>query len=147
MTDYLEELLEQQEEEQNAMPEWHKRGRRLWSGLGLKTADALTVHQQQTDGSWTESTRHNAQSEPDESGQARQQSLVWQLDQVRRAVRQVQGQNGRMTVLSQTAVPQKMEHELRGFRLPARRAADYAAAVDAAFQRDARRYDGPLGLP
>jgi len=26
------------------------------------------------------------------------------------------------------------------------RAADYAAAVDAAFQRDARRYDGPLGL-
>lgn len=72
--------------------------------------------------------------------------LIQQMEQLRRAVRQGQEQLRRRNTAAQAAVQPGAVGGRYGVSLPARRAADYAAAVDAAFQRDARRYDGPLGL-
>lgn len=140
MTDYLEELLEQQkQEEQSDAPEWRRLGGRVYAGRRRRTADPNEMAPRshgQPDG-------HEGQ--PDRAEPAAG-LLTRQLDRLHRAVRQAQEQTGRTAVSMQAAVQPGVAGGLYGMPVSVHRAADQAAAVDAAFQRDARRYDGPLGL-
>ena len=140
MTDYLEELLEQQEqEEQGGTLEWRRLGGRVYAG-GQYSAAA-------PDGAMGQHHAPDAERTSDaESPSAAAAVLNRQLDRLHRAVRQAQGQSARSAVSVQGGVQPAMAGSWHAGALSARRTADYAAAVDAAFQRDARRYDGPLSL-
>ena len=73
------------------------------------------------------------------------QPLTVALARLRRAVRQVNAQAGRRS----SSGPEPAGERVGAVRMSGSAqngAMDYAALVDAAFARDARRYDGPLGL-
>lgn len=140
MTDYLNQLLEQQEQEEEQGLEWPRPGLRLWAAEGRKEDAAAhgVTYQQEQDGAAVEQGYVRAT-------QAQTQPLTAQLERLRRAVQRAQSQPGRQGA----SVGQALAGSGGAFshgQLPRIRAADYAALVDAAFQRDARRYDGPLGL-
>ena len=139
MTDYLDELLEQQEqEEQGDVPEWRRPGGRVYAvGRPGETGTARTA----ANGSPPDVQEGPADREKDTAT-----LLARQLDRLHRAVRQAQEQTVRTAGAPQAAAQPMAAGGLHAGPLSVRRAADYAAAVDAAFQRDARRYDGPLGL-
>ena len=138
MTDYLDRLLEQQEQEEaGGLMEWHSvylRGtaqNKTGVAEAAETA-AAAVREAELSRLW--------QRVP---GAAQ---LLQQVQRLHRAVRQA-GEQGHRTVSSQTAVQWDAVSGRHGTALSARRTVDYAAAVDLAFQRDARRYDGPMELP
>ena len=150
MTDYLDELLEQQEEEeQGGLPEWRKVGAVAFGGAERKTADARQGDLRREPG--VEETARN--SEPGEGNAMRAEErrsavaeLTSRLQQLHRAVRQAQERGLRTVASPQTAARLGLDVGQQAVPVPMHRMADYAAAVDAAFRRDARRYDGPLGL-
>lgn len=73
------------------------------------------------------------------------QSLMTEIMRLHRAVRHAGAQAGHRAVQGTTEANASVSASWRfGSSLPA--AANYAAIVDTAFARDARRYDGPLGL-
>ena len=149
MTDYLEELLEQQEsQEEGAVPDWRERHPHIW---GRQTAGERTaVREAMRPKSLTEEnglqTFEQTAVQTAWQERARQLSLMARMARLNRAVRQAQRQGGGRTAAVQVSAQQETTQMLHAGALSLRRTADYAAAVDAAFQRDARRYDGPLGL-
>lgn len=147
MTDYLDELLEQQEQEEEQGLEWPRPGLRLWVTEGRSedaAAHGVTYRQEQA-GAAVEQGHVRPAQEAAGPERAQTQPLTAQLDRMRRAVQRAQSQPGRQAA----SIGQALAGDGGAFfhgQLPRHRAADYAALVDAAFQRDARRYDGPLGL-
>lgn len=73
------------------------------------------------------------------------EALTAEIIRLRRAIRQADIQVSRRAV-SGTDTAAASSSVSWGARTPLSRAENYAALVDAAFARDARRYDGPLGL-
>ena len=139
MTDYLEELLKQQEREsEDGVMEWRKR--RVYGAEPRGMArDGRAAGQASV-------VLGEAELRPVRENARGMERLLQQTRRLHRAVRLV-GERERGAA---AAFPAEMpwETEARhGAALTARRTADYAAAVDAAFQRDARRYDGPMELP
>lgn len=160
MTDYLEALLEQvEQDEEGGLPEWRRPSRAVYAGAGGKDAsDGGGETQLRAEGTGTAQThslnqpeeqRYQERLSVERLEQLRRERepvmLIQRMEQLRRAVRQGLEQAGYRSAAAQAAQP-GAAGGLWDLSLPARRAADYAAAVDAAFQRDARRYDGPLGL-
>lgn len=146
MTDYLDELLEQQEQEEEQGLEWPRPGLRLWTPEGRRedvAVHGVTSRQVQAGAEAARTAAQAAQAV--RQGQAAVQPLKGQLDRLRRAVQRAQSQPGRRAASGGQALAGSGGAFPCG-QLPRARAADYAALVDAAFQRDARRYDGPLGL-
>ena len=155
MTNYLDELLEQREQEEAvSLIEWRKR--RVY-GADPQGTVSLIEWSKRRKPQGTVWTDHGAQSafvtrrKDDEVSRAQEKAmgaaqLLQQAQRLHRAVRQV-GEQGRRTASSQTTVQWDAAAGRHGTALSSRRTADYAAAVDMAFQRDARRYDGPMELP
>ena len=139
MTNYLDELLEQQEQEEaGGLMEFRKRRAYGAEPRGAVRTDYATQ-------AAPAARLEDAVLQVGEQAQGAAQ-LLRQVQQLHRAVRQV-GEQGRRTAPSQTAAQWDAGGGRHGTVLPSRRTADYAAAVDMAFQRDARRYDGPMELP
>ena len=152
MTDYLEQLLEEQEEEQRAR-EWK------WPAIGRNGEFAQRVQPAQTEESVPEQEKQAKsdltqgvrsvpeQAEPEliSGGESAAELLGRQTGRLRRAVEQMQRQvRGRP--FGETDIAPGRDSRMPGADGAIPRAVDYAALVDAAFARDARRYDGPLGL-
>lgn len=161
MTDYLDELLEQAEQdEEGGLLEWRRPNRAVYAGAGRGDAsDGGDGSRQWAEGAgaaqWNSPSqleehlrRERVCVEQIEQPNRERASvvLVQRMEQLRRAVRQGQEQARHRSAAAQAAVQPGTAGGLCGVSSPAHWAADYAAAVDAAFQRDARRYDGPLGL-
>ena len=160
MTDYLEELLEQQaSDEEGGTLDWSKRSLRLWERQAWEqmTADGAARPQEQNvdnavtyrqnlPGQGDIQTLVQAAAEAVWHKRAGQLPLVGQMALLHRAVQQVREHGGSGNAAVQSVMQPGMADVRHGGALSVRRTADYAAAVDAAFQRDARRYDGPLGL-
>ena len=137
MTDYLDALLEQREQEDGDILQWHRA--RAYALRG-KTAGTKDDTVQAT------SAADEALAAAREERVRGASKLLEQVQRLHRAVQQA-GEAGRRVASFPTAAPVDPVNGRYGAALPVRRAADYAAAVDAAFQRDARRYDGPMELP
>lgn len=152
MIDYLELLLEEQETEENRqMPEWKRRN----------NPRSVRMAQQDTD-RWEYETVQSVEEAHDRVGvaQAQRDAGVWDstvrdvlqvqdltvdILHLRRAVRNADARNGRLREQSGGAVGANAGVSWNDSR-PVGSVADYAALVDAAFARDARRYDGLPGL-
>ena len=152
MTDYLEQLLDEQEEEQRSW-EW----KRL--AVGRKgdfdrraplpgTEESGAVQETQAESDRTQPVRSVREQEEMQLMQRKDDGtelLSRQTGRLRRAVEQMRRQtHGR--VFGETDMSPGRDSRIPGVAGAVPRAADYAALVDAAFARDARRYDGPLGL-
>ncbi len=160
MTDYLEELLEQQvNDEEGGTLDWRKGSLHLWdrqaweqiaAGGAIRsqeqTADDVVTYRQNLPGQGDMQTLVQAAAEAVWHKRAEQLPLVGQMARLHRAVIQVREHGGSGNAAVQSVMQPGIADVRHGGALSVRRAADYAAAVDAAFQRDARRYDGPLGL-
>lgn len=152
MTDYLEQLLEEQEEEQHAW-EW-KRSTMRRNGAFVEraplsqTEKSVAKQEGQTKSDLAERIRSAREQDATElmlREDGGMELLSRQTGRLRRAVEQMQRQvRGR--VFGETDMVPGRDSHLPGTVGAALRAVDYAAMVDAAFARDARRYDGPLGL-
>ena len=152
MTDYLEQLLEEQEEEQRAW-EWKwpaARGNGELAGrVSPVRAEEVYAEQGRWDGSDL-AERKGTDTEHSEAvlkaqGQGEMELLNGQAGRLRRAVEQAHRQSrGRMP--GEADIGPGRDSRLPGTAGAGPRAVDYAALVDAVFARDARRYDGPLGL-
>ncbi len=160
MTDYLDELLEQQViDEEGGTLDWRRGNLRLWErqvweqivdGGATRTqeqaADHAVMYRQEMPGQGDVQTLVQTAAEAVWRKRAGQLPLAGQMARLHRAVLQMREHSGGGNAAAQSVVQPGMADVRHGGALPMRRAADYAAAVDAAFQRDARRYDGPLGL-
>ena len=160
MIDYLEELLEQQvSDEEGGTLDWRKGNLRVWqrqaweqSALGgaarpqEQTTDDVVTYRQNLSGQGDVQTLVQAAAEAVWRKRAGQLPLVGQMTRLHRAVLQAREHSGSRNMTAQSVMQPGMAETRYGGSLSVRRTADYAAAVDAAFQRDARRYDGPLGL-
>lgn len=157
MTDYLERLLEQQEtEETDGVVEWHSvhlRGTAPNKAGVTEAAEASTAVQAAELSRLRERVSGAAQllqqvqrlHRAVRQAEVQDRRAVDQVQRLHRTVRQAEIQDCR-TVAAQGMTPWEGINGQAAATLSARRTADYAAAVDMAFQRDARRYDGPLGL-
>lgn len=151
MIDYLELLLEEQEMEENRkMPEWKRRNIPRSVGMAQRDTerwehetvhsvdevyDRVRLEQEQRDvGVWDSMARD-----------VLRQDLTVEILRLRRAVRNADARNGRLREQSGGAVGTNAGVSWNDSR-PIGSVADYAALVDAAFARDARRYDGLPGL-
>lgn len=152
MTDYLEQLLEEQEEEQRAW-EWKWPAARRNGELTGRVSPVQTeeVYAEQVRWAGSEPAKrkgtHTEHGEGERMAQeyGRMELLSGQAGRLRRAVEQMHRQP-RGSVLGETDIGPGRGGRLPGTAGAVSRAADYAALVDAAFARDARRYDGPLCL-
>lgn len=152
MTDYLEQLLEEQEEEQRTW-EWKR------PAIHRNSEVAQRVPLSQTEGSVAERERQTGSDLAARIRSVRKQKgtqlmpreddrmelLSRQTGRLHRAVEQMQRQT-RGSVFGETDIGPGRDGRIPGTAGAVSRAADYAALVDAAFARDARRYDGPLCL-
>lgn len=138
--DYLEALLElEQEQQEQAGLDWPARPVTwaAWDKAGNGTQGQL---QQE----WERGNAYD-QTQPEE--QTRRQGVVWltqRLRQLRGTAERARQQ--RKSLATQAAHDHGTAPWWTGSKPTLRGAVDYAAVVDAAFQRDARRYDGQLGL-
>lgn len=160
MTDYLEELLERQvSDEEGGTLDWRKGSLRLWERQAWEQVDANAQgHRQEHSADDAVTYRENLSGQGDMQTlvqaaaeavwhkRAGQLPLVGQMARLHRAALQAREHSGGGNAAVQSVMQPGMADIRHGGVLSVRRAADYAAAVDAAFQRDARRYDGPLGL-
>ena len=163
MTDYLEELLEQHiSDVESGTLDWHKGNLRVWgrqAGEQLvdggathpqeQTADHAVMYSQEMPGQGDMYDIKNlVQAAAEDVWHKRigQMSLVGQMARLHRTVLQVRERGGSGNAAAQSVTQPGMADVRYGGSMSVRRVADYATAVDAAFQRDARRYDGPLGL-
>lgn len=153
MTDYLEELLDEEEQENERGLQWTRVVRAGLADVRVvpeSGMDAQAARQQ----TWTEAqqSRTEAQRSRQEARQSRQDAgyaIAWEMERLGRAV-----------VRAHTRGQERAGEWRGGVGLPAAQyvpgagaavrmgtvAVDYAGLVDAAFERDARRYDGPLSL-
>ena len=174
MTDYLEELLRQMEQEEEEQAAQWNPVRRSWIGVaagrdkpGAKEKVAPGQESAERERSAAERERSAAERErgaakrrigagkqaiapeAETAENARSETgraLAEQLSKLRRAVQQMTRSEGRRGV---SAAGLGMDTTASGRKnggWTTFAAAHYAAMVDEAFQRDARRYDGPLGL-
>lgn len=179
MTDYLEELLDEQEQEDLPQTAEWKKSRIFTLGLsspadsgGFAAGVSLTPENALSRGQVGQFKREET-AVPARAGQAARGdsgttaatpeaagmplsaqaenapsavwSLEWELKRLHRAVRPWEGQ--RTVRMEQgTAAGVSGNSFSYGPAAGSGRAAGYAALVDAAFARDARRYDGPLRL-
>lgn len=152
MTDYLEQLLEEQEEEQRAW-EWkrpaiHRNGEAAQRGSLSQTEGSVAEWEEQTGSDLATRIRSvrdqkGTQLMPREDD--RMELLSRQTGRLRRAVEQMHRQP-RGSVLGEADMGPGRDSRIPGKAGAVSRVAEYAALVDAAFARDARRYDGPLCL-
>lgn len=139
MTDYLEELLAEEEQANEQALQWTKAVRvGLASGRNVPNVDGgseVAVRHVQ------EETRYDR---PD-AGQAILSEMSRLSRAVVRAHAREQGRTGeRWQVGTTLSDVRYIPGPGAAVRMGA--AVDYVGLVDAAFERDARRYDGPLGL-
>lgn len=138
MTDYLEELLEEQEQEGTART---VRWRRPVIRPAAEREEAPQVVQ--FEDLWQIRPGQELLEQPQENAV---EALVHELVRTSRAVRQAQRLTGpAQGVASGGLNGQTVHMTWGGINHPAR-TEDYPALVDTAFQRDARRYDGALRL-
>ncbi len=139
MTDYLEELLAEEEQENEQALEWVKAVRvGLASGRNVPKVDGgekTEVRQSR------EETRY--------SHRYSEQTILSEMSRLSRAVVRAhtreQGQTGERQGGTTLSAMQYIPGAGDTVRIGTA-AVDYVGLVDAAFERDARRYDGPLGL-
>lgn len=138
--DYLEALLElEQEQQEQAGLDWPTRPV-TWAAWDKPGNTGRGQRQQER-----ERGNGHAQTQPEE--QTHRQGVVWltqRLRQLRGTVERARQQ--RKSPVTQAAHEHGTAPWWTGSKPTLRGAVDYAALVDAAFQRDARRYDGQLGL-
>lgn len=164
MTDYLEALLSLQEQEEGReLLEWKKpvfplipQGRRkekrqLADGAEQRLRNEtewLEERSRREQGSTDDMRKHSATKEDSASASSKlelESGLTVQMTQLYRAVRRVSAQAGRGMVPG-TDTPDTSRRDLWSVGLPAVKETDCATLVDRVFARDARRYDGLLGL-
>lgn len=164
MTDYLESLMELQEQKENEeLLEWRR------PALSLATQGQQKEKRQSTDEihtnqkveteqlrerrQWEQErveNRHKRSNGEENAEMARSDAVMesaWTTEMTRlyRAVRRSSVQTSR-GMGPGTAALDRSGNGPWSVGLPAVRGIDYAALVDRAFARDARRYDGRLGL-
>lgn len=151
MTDYLELLLEEPEaEETNQMPEWRNR-KVLPGNVTRRDGERFDVETVRLSGKVRENAKTDqTEREADEHRFVEKETLrirtvESELLRLHRAVRQAEVQSGR-PVERGGNVTEGTDDFWRTGGKTRFRTADYAAMVDAAFARDARRYDGLPGL-
>lgn len=152
MTDYLELLLEQLEDDGNEQPlDWKRTTRSLSAVKGDKQEDAG----KRSLGAAAErvplQTRNRTETGMTETPEKMKIDILEQLDRLGRTATKVKnggaGVWGSRQSAEVTSVMPVGFEALSDKRMSASTsAARLAAALDAAFERDARRYDGPLGL-
>lgn len=152
MTDYLEQLLEEQEEEQHTWewnrPATHRNGEVAQRGSLSRTEGSVAEREEQAGADLAARIRAVREQEGTQlmpREEDRMELLSRQTGRLRRAVEQMHSQT-RRSVLGETDMGPGRDSRIPGTAGAVPRAADYAALVDAAFARDARRYDGPLCL-
>lgn len=152
MTDYLEQLLEEQEEEQRTWewkrPAMGRNGEAAQRGSLSQTEGSAAEREEQTGSDLVARIRAGREQEGTQlmpRKDDRMELLSRQTGRLRRAVEQMHRQP-RGSVLGETDMGPGRDSRIPGTAGAVSRAADYAALVDAAFARDARRYDGPLCL-
>ena len=151
MTDYLELLLEEQEsEEVSQTAAWRRlkippRNAVEQDGdlSGYETMQSVEHAQGKTRRRQVERTLDEEISIENDS--VRMRGLTVEIRRLRRAVRQANTRNGQSMEQSGGAFGGDAGFLRIGGR-PNFKAVDYAALVDVAFARDARRYDGLPGL-
>lgn len=171
MTDYLEELLESLEQEKlEQMSEWKRpvRSKQVQGHLEHEPKvwerprnNGLPQIQQKETEPLEQEMRAKRRAaayvgrvaegeqiqdaSPTQRANPATQPLAAEIIRLRRAVRQADAQVKRRTS-QEIGVSFAGDSAARGVMPPDSTTKDYAAIVDMAFARDARRYDGPLGL-
>lgn len=155
MTDVLEQLLKEEEEDEN---EWAFP--RIPAGTAELTREAVESEDMHTvqgksdsKAGWPETVQGakpvNERAVRIVAGRRIRQEAVWSISdrmtRLHKAVQRHERQNGHSEG-SAGAVSGREPFLIRSVAQQPAHTADYAALVDAAFARDARRYDGPLKL-
>lgn len=139
MTDYLEELLNQEEQESEQTLQWTQTGRVVLAPAGnVRTGGAGLKPAAQQD-------REGPEARSEQAGQI----IVREMERLSRAVVRARSREQGYSAQRQGGMSLPSVQYAPGISPAARAGAavmDYAGLVDAAFERDARRYDGPLGL-
>lgn len=151
MTDYLELLLEEQEAEEKNQVSERKRWKMPTMNLGGRAAQRSEVNREHSTGQTREKARIPQREEASEKrisvGKSSEQprDLTVELLRLRRATQLADARNNHAIVQGGGTYREPSSfltmRERQEFK-----AVDYAALVDAAFARDARRYDGLPGL-
>ncbi|MBO5340372.1 MAG: hypothetical protein J6A62_05190 [Oscillospiraceae bacterium] len=139
MTDYLEELLAEEEQENEQDLQWTKAVR-----VGLASVRKIP----EVDGGEETEVRQNREAIRN-SRPHTGPDIILEMERLSRAVVRAhtreQGQTGERQGGTAVSAMQYIPGAGAAVRTGAA-AVDYVGLVDAAFERDARRYDGPLGL-
>lgn len=151
MTDYLELLLEEQESEEiSQVPEWKRWKIPPMNQVGQiggqpEVEGGCLVGQPQDKTQMVQAEQASDGRVSFEPEPLQTRNLTVELLRLRRAVRQADSRNSRATEHSGDTFEAAPGFSWMGERRELK-AVDYAALVDAAFARDARRYDGLPGL-
>lgn len=148
MTDYLERLLDMRQEEEEAEPFAWK-----WTGRGYRDVSGRDGAQQVMDPKKTEAERADGWGEQPQGKEAPAKKQVIdpeaRLAMLERAVARGKVQQAAREWKRGSAGTAQAAggQDMRGLTvaMPEMRRS-LAGVLDAAFERDARRYDGPLGL-
>lgn len=139
MTDYLEELLDEEEQENEQGLQWTRAVR---AGL----ASVRAVQESNVD---AQAVVQQARTQVRQSRQDAGYAIALEMERLGRAVVRArtpeQGRAGERQGGTTISAAQYIPGAGAAVRMGTA-AVDYAGLVDAAFERDARRYDGPLSL-
>lgn len=149
LTDYLEALLElEQERQEEDGVDWSARSRMVaWVGKTGQSGGEPdeAEHGRLRPASEEKTGVHREKTETVQKKERETFRLAERLRQLRGSVERGIAQRSR-NAAAESVQNGAMAAFLPGGKPTLRGAMDYAALVDAAFQRDARRYDGQLGL-